>query len=141
MCLMKIIKLLTRASILFALILTLSNPVYAGTEEAYCVSGNPASGVKTAIGCVPVDFFGTGPSGNSFVGALIRVSIGLGSGFALIMMLYGTFTIISSAGSPDKLKLGQEIITSAVMGLIFIVLSTVLMNFIGINILGLPGLN
>ena len=55
-------------------------------------------------------------------------------------MLYGVFIVTTSAGIPDKLKEGSEIITSAIAGLIFVLLSVFLLNLIGINILGLPGL-
>lgn len=94
--------------------------------------------IDTAIGCISTSVE-AGP--NSFFGSVITIAVGLGGGLALLLMLYGVFIVTTSAGIPDKLKEGQEIITSAISGLIFIVLSVFLLNLIGINILGIPGLN
>lgn len=93
--------------------------------------------VNTAIGCISTSIEG---GENSFFGSVLKVAVGLGGGLALLLMLYGVFIVTTSAGIPDKLKEGQEIITSAVSGLIFIILSVFLLNLIGINILGIPGL-
>lgn len=94
--------------------------------------------IDTAIGCISTSVDTTG---NSFFGSIIKIAVGLGGGLALLLMLYGVFIVTTSAGIPDKLKEGQEVITSAVSGLIFIILSVFLLNLIGINILGIPGLN
>jgi len=91
--------------------------------------------VQTAIGCISTDI-GSG----GIITSLLRLSVGIGGGMALLLMLYGTFIITTSAGIPDKLKAGKEIISSAIIGLIFIILSVVLMEIIGVSILGLPGL-
>jgi hypothetical protein len=124
--------LLLLASFLFAASAT-------GTLAAdpYCTPGDPKSGINTALGCISTDATG-GPG--SFFSTLITVSVGLGGGFALLLILYGVFIVTTSAGIPDKLKEGSEIITSAVTGLLFIILSVFLLRLIGINILALPGL-
>lgn len=96
--------------------------------------------VETAIGCVSMEFATTG-GGNSFLSRVITLSIGLGGGFALLLMLYGTFIVMTSAGVPDKLNQGKDIITSAAAGLVFIILSIFLMNLIGVNLLNIPGLS
>lgn len=93
--------------------------------------------IETAIGCISTKADGS----SSFFASIIKIAVGLGGGLALILMLYGVFIVTTSAGIPDKLKEGSEIITSAVAGLIFVLLSVFLLNFIGINILGLPGLS
>ncbi|HEX9008129.1 MAG TPA: hypothetical protein VF837_02610 [Patescibacteria group bacterium] len=92
-------------------------------------------GIETAIGCISTNF-----SSGGFLQTILGVSVGLGGGIALLLMLYGTFIVMTSAGIPDKLNQGKEIITSAATGLVFIILSIVLMNLIGVSILGLPGL-
>ncbi len=103
--------------------------------DPYCTAGDPTSGVKTAIGCINA----TDPNG--LVTTILRIATGIGGGLALALILYGTFIVTTSAGMPDKLKAGSEIITSAIIGLIFILLSVFLVNLIGINILGIPGLS
>ncbi|HOX96403.1 MAG TPA: hypothetical protein PLI45_03395 [Candidatus Woesebacteria bacterium] len=91
--------------------------------------------INTALGCINVS------SPQSFITNILRIATGIGGGIALALILYGVFIVTTSAGSPDKLKAGSEIITSAVVGLIFIILSIFIVNLIGINILGIPGLN
>jgi cell division protein FtsW (lipid II flippase) len=95
---------------------------------------NGGTGIATAIGCVSLQ-----PS--DFAGDILRFSVGIGGGIALLLLLYGFTLLTMSAGSPDKVNAAKEIITSAIGGLIFITMATVLMGFIGINILNLPGLN
>ncbi len=103
----------------------------------YCTMNDPDSGIQTALGCIKTTVEG---GEDSFFGSLIKISVGIGGGLALLLMLYGIFIITTSAGIPDKLKEGKEILTSAISGLIFIILSVFLLNLIGINLLGIPGL-
>jgi hypothetical protein len=100
-----------------------------------CTTSDGSEGINTAIGCVYVG------SGTSLVETILRIATGVGGGLALALILYGVFVVTTSAGMPDKLKAGSEIITSAIIGLIFILLSVFLVNLIGINILGIPGLS
>lgn len=119
---------------LFIFLSTTSVQAAFVTPKGNCGDGQ----IDTAIGCISTSVDATG---NSFFGSIIKIAVSLGGGLALVLMLYGVFVITTSAGIPDKLKEGQEIITSAISGLIFIILSVFLLNFIGINILGIPGLN
>ena len=107
--------------------------VPVGPVSRFCNGLNEDDGINTAIGCIKVG------SGNDLVNTILRLALGVGGGLALALILYGTFIVTTSAGIPDKLKAGGEIITSAIIGLIFILLSIFLVNLIGINILGIPG--
>lgn len=100
-------------------------------------TGCGADEVNTALGCISTS---VETGSNSFFTSVIKIAVGLGGGLALILMLFGVFIITTSAGIPDKLKEGPEIITSAISGLIFIILSVFLLRLIGVDILGLPGL-
>lgn len=102
-----------------------------------CNSLNAEGGVTTVFGCIKVV---GNDSGSNLVTIILKIATGIGGGLALALILYGVFIVTTSAGMPDKLKAGSEIITSAVIGLIFILLSVFLVNLIGINILGIPGL-
>lgn len=97
---------------------------------AYCPDGKS---INTGLGCIPTTTEG-------FVGAILTIAISLGGGIALLLILYGTFVVTTSAGIPDKLNEGQETISAAVQGLVFIIMSIVLLNLIGIKILQIPGL-
>ncbi|MEK7064265.1 MAG: hypothetical protein AAB973_01510 [Patescibacteria group bacterium] len=101
----------------------------------YCSTGSGEKGVNTALGCISFD-----AESGGFVRSLLGVIIGLGGGVALLLILYGVFIVTTSAGIPDKLNQGKEIISSAVAGLVFIILAIFLMNLIGVKILALPGL-
>ena len=90
--------------------------------------------VNTALGCISTDVDDGG-----FINSLLQLAIGLGGIIALLLILGGVFIITTSAGNPDKLNQGKELITSAVSGLLFIILSIVLLNLIGIKILAIPG--
>jgi|CXWL01.1.fsa_nt_gi hypothetical protein len=96
---------------------------------------NGTQGINTALGCISID-----AAGGGFVRSLLGLAIGLGGGIALLLILYGVFIVTTSAGIPDKLKEGKELISSAIAGLIFIILAIFLMNLVGIQILKLPGL-
>ena len=116
--------------------------VFLSPPTAYTAFVGPSTGcgtneVNTALGCISTSVDTTG---NSFFGS-VRYPHGQGFMAQISMMLYGVFIVTTSAGIPDKLKEGQEVITSAVSGLIFIILSVFLLNLIGINILGIPGLS
>lgn len=122
---------------LFLLFFSLVGQALAATTPSEgCTPACNAEDVCTAIGCISTSIDGA----DSFFGSVIKVAVGLGGGLALLLMLYGVFVVTTSAGIPDKLKEGQEVITSAISGLIFIILSVFLLNLIGINILGIPGL-
>jgi len=114
--------------------------IFTSKVLAYAELCNPfdaESGVNTVFGCVKTV---GGDASKNILTFIIQVATGLGGGIALLLILYGVFIVTTSAGIPDKLKAGNEIITSAVIGLIFILLSVFLVNLIGINILGIPGL-
>ena len=122
-------------SLIFIVLFTPSQ-IFAARPQDGCTPVCTDTQVCTAIGCISTSADGSG----GFFESIIRLFVGLGGGLALILMLYGVFIVTTSAGIPDKLKEGSEIITSAIAGLIFVLLSVFLLNLIGINILGLPGL-
>ena len=90
-------------------------------------------GIQTAIGCVP-----TNPE--TFINWLLRYTIAIGSGIAFLLMIWGAFLIITSAGDPEKLNEGKETMVSAGTGLLFIIFSVFILELIGVRILKIPGL-
>ncbi len=106
-----------------------------GSSDVNNLQCNGNQGINTALGCIPTNLQGDG-----FIKNILTLGIGIGGAIALILIVYGLFLITTSGGIPDKVNAGKEVITSAIAGLIFIIFSTILMNIIGINILGLPGL-
>jgi hypothetical protein len=109
----------------------LFNP--AITNAAACDPVAPKPGtVCTALGEIPTEQ-------NSFVAWVLKFAIGIGGGIAILLIIFGTFQVMTSSGSPENLKKGQEKITSAIGGLIFIIFSLFLLKLIGVDILAIPG--
>lgn len=101
-----------------------------------CVFGGESSiegqGIYTAVGCIP-------STADGIVRSLVRVGLGIAGGVALLMILAGSFMLSTSQGEPKRAGEAKEMITSAVMGLIFIVFSVAILQFIGISLLRIPG--
>lgn len=91
------------------------------------------TGINTAIGCIPFN------DTNAFVGFILGWAIGIGGGLAFLLMVYAGFMILTSQGNPERLKAGQELLTSALAGIIMLVFSVFILKFIGVDILKLPG--
>lgn len=94
--------------------------------------GKTGDGILTAIGCIPTD-------PGIFVAGLMKYITGFSGGVALLLMVFGSFQMMTSGGNADTLKKGREQFVSAVIGLLFVIFSVLLMQIIGVDILGLPG--
>ncbi len=88
------------------------------------------NGIVTAIGCIH-----TQPT--DLVKDLLKFIVAISGGIAFLLMILGVFGMITSAGNPDNLQAGKDRLTSAIIGLLFVVLSVLLLKIIGVDILGL----
>lgn len=102
-------------------------PAYAQLNTGGC-SGDA---IETAIGCIPVG------NTNSFMGWILGWAVGVGGGIAFLLIVYASFMVMTSQGDPARLKAGQELLTSAISGLIMLIFSVFILKFIGVDILGL----
>ncbi|QQG43767.1 MAG: hypothetical protein HYW45_01960 [Candidatus Daviesbacteria bacterium] len=108
-------------------------PCTPGTPGCTSSSGiacDSGEGVATAIGCVH-----TKPL--ALITDLFRFSLGIGGGVAFLLMLIGVLEMITSAGSPERLKAGHDRFASAIIGILFVVFSVLFMQIIGVDILGI----
>lgn len=88
--------------------------------------------IDTAIGCISVL-----DTPENFLGDILKWAVGVGGGIAFLLIVYASFMIMTSAGNPERLKAGQELLTSAISGLILLIFSVFILKFIGVDILGL----
>lgn len=103
-------------------------------SNLWCDCGPNGTGtkLKTAIGCIPVL-----DTKEAFLSFVLKWAVGVGGGIAFLLIIYAGFIIMTSAGNPERLKAGQELLTSAISGLILLIFSVVILKIIGVDILGL----
>ncbi|SRR5260221_477852 len=99
-----------------------------GTSSGITCNGN---GIDTAIGCIP---FG---DQNALIGFFLKWGVGIGGGIAFLLILIAGFQIMTSRGDPKKLQAGQELMTSAISGLLLLIFSLVILRIIGLDVLGI----
>lgn len=124
--------MITAALLLLATIII---PTKIGAQGMSPLGGGNCSDneINTAIGCIPVN------DTNAFVGFVLRWAIGVGSGIAFLLIVFAGFQVMTSSGNPERLKAGQELMTSAIAGLILLIFSVFILKIIGVDILRLPG--
>jgi len=110
-------------------LLLVVSPVYAACTS---LSSCPAGQVCTALGCTPT-------ASTDFVAWVLARAMGLGGGIAFLLMIGGAIQLLTSSGNPEGIKKGGETITSALMGLLFIIFSLFLLHLIGVDLLKIPG--
>lgn len=103
-----------------------------GTGRERCIACEENNGIWTAIGCIPT-------SPEAVTKTLVTIGLSLAGTVVLIMILAGSFMLSTSQGDPNKTKEAKEMITSAIIGLLFIVFSITILQYIGVSILHIPG--
>jgi hypothetical protein len=120
-------KIILSLFLFLAIISSSIKPAYAQLGSGTC----GAEEIETAIGCIPVG------NTNSFMGWILGWAVGVGGGIAFLLIVYASFMVMTSQGDPARLKAGQELLTSAISGLIMLIFSVFILRFIGVDILQL----
>jgi hypothetical protein len=103
----------------------------------YCISciceGEPSGTVTTGnvwteLGCIDA-------TQNGIIISVMRIFVGVVTGLAIIRFIQAGFML--NTDDPEKIKEGKSIAVSAVVAIAFGALLIVIMNFIGINVLGI----
>ena len=97
------------------------------TKEEICIA------LKTGL---PGVTFGT--NAQTFVESLFSLILGLSGGLALLLIILSGYKVILARGNPEKMTGAKESLTSAIVGLLFIIFSLVILEVIGVDILKLP---
>jgi len=69
------------------------------------------------------------------INTIVRLSLGIMGGLVILRIIQGAVTM--QRGDPEGFQEGREIIVSALVGLLVLILSAAILNFLGINILQL----
>jgi hypothetical protein len=124
-----------RKAFVFSLVALLSFTLCLLTSNVYAAA--PCSGtgdctIQTAIG--PIS---TNPQ--SFTESIFNAILGIAGGIALLLIMVSGYKYMTSQGNPEAVKAATEQLTSAIIGLLFIILSFVILEIIGVDILKIPG--
>jgi hypothetical protein len=103
-----------------------------GKTVSVDAEGARCAEISTAIGNI-----GTDPQ--SFVQRIFSLVLGIGGGIALILIMISGYKYMTSQGNPEAVKAATEQLTAAIIGLLFIILSFVILQVIGVDILKIPG--
>ncbi len=76
----------------------------------------------------------------ALVKKLFAVLLSLSGGIAVLLIIVAGYQLITSSGNPEKTQAARERLTSAVVGLLFIIFSFVILEVIGVSILRIPGI-
>ena len=117
-----------------------NDPNSSAPSSAYqkcldCMGGSDSTEVKgvwTAVGCIKTE-------PQSIITTVIKIGLSVAGGAALLMILAASFIISTSAGDAKKFTEGKEMISNAVIGLVFIILSITVLQFIGVTLFHIPG--
>lgn len=88
--------------------------------------------IQTDFGCWPNDPIG-------FVQKFYGYGIGMVAGLAVLVLIIGGYTILTSQGDPHRLNLGKSWIIYAIVGLLLAIFGYVFFQVIAIDILKIPG--
>ena len=102
-------------------------------EKDDCIKCADSGGILTGLACIKTDF-------STFISEfLLRTGVGFGGIIALGCIIYASITIQTSQGNPETIQKAREQIKSCLFGLLLILFSVLILQIIGVNILGLPG--
>lgn len=96
------------------------------TDQGICVT------VETAIGPINTLIW-------QLVQSVFGILLSLSGGVAILLIIAAGYQMIVSQGNPEKVKESRERLTAAIVGLLFIIFSVAILQFIGVHLLQIPG--
>lgn len=126
-------RLLASPLLPLSLILMLMTTARPRTTFAYAGHCAKSDTIQTELG-----FICTNPEG--LIKDILTIALGIAGGVALLLMILGTGMYVLSTGNPEKVEEAKHILTAAVSGVLLIFFSVFLLKFIGVDLLGIPGL-
>ena len=87
---------------------------------------------NTDLGCIPNDPV-------QFASRFYSIGLGLIGGVAVLFIIFGGYTILTSQGDPSQLEKGKSYIYYAIGGLLLGIFGFVFVQVIAVNVLHIPG--
>lgn len=100
--------------------------------QASCADCSTKGGIWTSLGCIPT-------TGIGIITSVVKIGLSVAGGVALLMIIAASFMLSTSSGDQKRVEEARGLISSAVIGLLFIIFSVTMLQFIGVNILQIPG--
>jgi hypothetical protein len=94
-------------------------------------STHTCSTVSTAIGDISTDPM-------QFIKFIFTVLLSMSGGWATYLIITAGYQLMFSQGEAEGVKEAQEKITSAIVGIVFMLLSFIILRVIGVDIFGIP---
>ncbi len=89
-------------------------------------------GMYTAIGCISNDPV-------KIIQSFTYVGLSLMGGILLLIILTAALLLTTSQGDPQQVSKAKEILTSGIIGTMFIIFSVVILRFVAADLLRIPG--
>lgn len=105
---------------------TCSNPLFTSRD----LFGNRVEGTTTVFGCLPNSI-------NGFVAFVVRLITGFAFFVSLLIIIINFMQMMSNSTNPNIVKKSQENMQNAIFILLGIILGTVILEIVGIQILGI----
>jgi hypothetical protein len=88
--------------------------------------------IQTDFGCLPNDPIG-------FVQKFYGYGLSFVGGIALLTLIFGGYTILTSRGQPDRVNIGKSYIFYSITGLLLAIFGYVFIQVVVVDILHVPG--
>lgn len=98
---------------------------------------DPITKKKTFVCDTALGEISTDPA--SFIKSIFGILLSLAGGVALLLIIISGYRLMTSQGNPEKVQAAREQLTSAIVGLLFIIFSLAILTIIGVDILRIPG--
>lgn len=109
-----------------------SNLVIGSQAHGNCTECYGNQGIWTAVGCID-------QKPENMVKKVINIGVGILGGIFLLRVLAASFMLTTSQGDVKKTSEAKQMITEAVIGIVFVLFSVTILQFIGVDVMRLPG--
>lgn len=109
-------------------------PKNAGRYTNYPCGNNLANAkCETAIGPFTIG------NPQNFIKQVFQYVIGIAGSLAVLLIVYAGYLFIMSRGDKQRIQAAREVLTAAISGILFIILSVAVLQILGYQVLQIPG--